>query len=107
MTQDELIAELVKREVPLTGQETIKELRQKYKDITAAESTPETGEDSKPILNGNEKEELEQAEEDGEKTKATVVLPNGFKRTYTLREHGKNFLDLAKEFASKRDGEIF
>lgn len=39
------------------------------------------------------------------KTEATVEW-QGQVRTYTKEDHGENFLELAKEFAEKKGGEI-
>lgn len=75
--------------------------------------TPETKEQEKARLAAEKAEAKRLADEEKarlaaekvDRTEATVVYRLGT-RTYSKEEHGDDFMDLAKEFATKQEGKI-
>lgn len=80
MAKSDLIEELKKLGIELTGEESVAELKELIE-----ENTPDE-------------------EDNTESVAVNVVDSNGVIRTYSEKEHGKNFLDLANEFAGKVEG---
>lgn len=83
---DALIAELAPFNVELTGNETVKELKDKLKQAKA---------DAKAA---------QKAANVADATEASVMHNGRLVRLYTLSIHGEDFAALAEEFASDRDG---